>query len=249
MKPGELVIYVDESGSPDVFNSSGDDLVVQGKTPNHLVIGALRCPDPNLVARCIQGCLASANGMPATMRPRRPGLLTYLHATEDDDVVRALVCSELVKLDVKATAIVMDKRLLQPASPWRTDRQRFYNELLGRLLSDSLHLHSRTRIVLSHKNWETAADLQAAAATIASSWTAYMAKVGAPISSTVTATTALAARRPGLQAVDYVAWSLFRVFERRDMTYYRALQPVMRHVWDLGRLTHHSRRRPIQNPP
>ena len=117
------------------------------------------------------------------------------------------------------------------------------------LLSDSLHIYEKTRVVLSHKNYETAADLQAAMAVIQSRWTGYMRKVGAPVPIEVTVKEARAWQRPGLQAVDYVAWAVFQAFERGDLTYYNALQPLMRHVWDLGRLTHYSRKRPMLVAP
>lgn len=245
MKSGELVIYVDESGSPDLISTSGQDLLAAGRTPEHLVIAALRVPDPNSLARCVRDCVARANTMRAPGRPDRP----ELHAARDDPGVRRMVCSELAKLDVKATAIVMNKRLILPGSPWLTDRTVFYNNLLAMLLSDSLHLHERTRVVLSRKNYETETDLDAAVRVIGDRWARFMIGTGAALPVEVTATQERASRRPGLQAVDYVAWAIFQVFERSDVTYYQALQPIIRHVWDLGRLQHYSRKRPIENPP
>src|SRR5664280_2226870 len=121
MKSGELVIYVDESGSPDVFSTGGEDLLSLGRTPNHLVIAALRCPDPNVVARCVASCVAWANALPGRTRPQGP--VVHLHAGQDDPRVREHVCRELARLPVKATAIVMDKRLLDPARTWRNDRR------------------------------------------------------------------------------------------------------------------------------
>jgi hypothetical protein len=248
MKKGELVIYVDESGSPDIYkNRTGEDLLAAGKTPNHLVIAALRSPDPNGLARAVNGCISLANTLPG--RTRRPGVHTDLHAARDDDAVRSHVCSELAALDVKATAIVMDKRLIQAGSPWLTDRSTFYNELLSMILADSLHIYEKTRIVLSHKNYETPDDLSEAIKVIQRRWSNYMRSVGARIPIEVTVKEARASTRPGLQAVDYVAWAVFQAFERGDLTYCNALQPIMRHVWDLGRLTHYSRKKPLVTVP
>ena len=247
MKPGELVIYVDESGSPDVFSTGGEDLLSLGRTPNHLVIAALRCPDPNVVARCVASCVTWANTLPDRTRPSGP--VVSLHAGRDDPRVREHVCRELAQLPIKATAIVMDKRLLDPARTWRNDRRAFYNEMAARLLSDSFHLHEQTRIIFSRKNHETTADLRVMMAALEAEWSQFMARVAPKPPKLVSARQELAARNPGLQAVDYVAWALFRVFERGDMTHYRLLQPIIRHVSDLGHLTHYSSKHPIENPP
>lgn len=247
MKTGELVIYVDESGSPDVFSNAGEDLLAAGKTPNYLVIAALRCPDPNVVARRVRSCIVWADQLQG--RVRRRGSITSLHAAKDDEPVRAHVCAELASLPAKATVIVMDKRLLDPSLLWRNDRTVFYNQLASYLLEDSLHLHARTRIIFSRKNYETAADLRSLADELGRRWLTYGPPRGLPIPSQVSANQVVAASNPGLQAVDYVAWAVFRAFERGDMTYYNALQPMIRHVWDLGRLTHYSRKNPMKNPP
>lgn len=242
-----MVIYVDESGSADVFSNAGEDLPAAGKTPNYLVIAALRCPDPNVVARAVRSCVTWANQRPG--RARRQGRITSLHAVKDDDSIRDHVCQALVALPIKATAIVMDKRLLDPKLRWRNDRTAFYNQLASYLLEDSLHLHTTTRIIFSRKNHETEAHLRALAAELDRRWLAYGPPLGIATPGQVTANQRVAARNPGLQAVDYVAWAVFRAFERGDMTYYRALQPILGHVWDLGRLTHYSRKNPLQNPP
>ncbi len=247
MKSGELVIYVDESGSPDVFSTTHEDLLALGRTPHYLVIAALRCPYPNTVARSIASSIAWANALPDRTRPL--GKISYLHAGRDDDRVREHVCHELAQLQVKATAIVMDKRMLDPTRTWRNDRRAFYNEMAARLLCDSLHLYERTRIIFSRKNYETKADLHVMTTALQTEWSRFMANVGPPLPKLVTARQEAMARNPGLQAVDYVAWALFRVFESRDMTHYRMLQPIMRHVYDLGRLTHYTARDPIRNPP
>jgi hypothetical protein len=247
MKPGELVIYLDESGSADVFSSSGEDLLALGRTPNYLVIAALRCPDPNVVARCVASTIAWANTLPNRTRP--PGIVTNLHAGKDDVRVRLRFCQELAALPIKATAIVMDKRLLDPTRTWRNDRRAFYDEMAARLLCDSLHLHEQTRIIFSRKNHETRVDLNVMVRAVEAEWATFMARVGAPLPKTVTARHEMAAKNPGLQAVDYVAWALFRAFERGDMTHYRILQPVIRHVVDVGRLTHYSSKHPMKNPP
>jgi len=247
LKTGELVIYVDESGSPDVFSSTHEDLLAMGRTPNYLVIAALRCPHPNMVARSIASSIAWANALPNRTRPT--GRVSYLHATRDDDRVREHVCRELAQLPVKATGIVMDKRLLDPARTWRNDRRAFYNEMAARLLCDSLHLYECTRIIFSRKNYETRADLKLMTATLQMEWSRFMTNAASPVPKLVTARQESMAKNPGLQAVDYVAWALFRVFESRDMTYYQMLQPIVRHVQDLGRLTHYTARDPIRNPP
>jgi hypothetical protein len=245
VKAGELVIYVDESGSPDVISTSGEDLLALGRTANHLVIVAVRCPDPNVVARCIRDCIAWADPLAGRKRPR--GALTALHAREDEDQVRERVYRDLADLPIKATAIVIDKRRLE-TDGWRTDRSAFYNDLAARLLSDSLHLHERTRIVFSRKNFETEADLRKLVDVVGEKWTEYVLRANPELPSLVTARQERARANVGLQVADYVAWALFRAFEARDLRWYEMIRPIVRHVFDIGTGTHYTPRRPIQNP-
>lgn len=177
------------------------------------------------------------------------GLSDISHAGQDDPRVREHVCRALAQLPIKATAIVMDKRLLDPARTWRNDRRVFYNEMAARLLSDSFHLHEQTRVIFSRKNHETTADLGVMTTAVQVEWSRFMARVAPTPPTLITARQESAARNPGLQAVDYVAWALFRVFERGDLTHYRLLRPIIGHVSDVGRLTHYTRKHPIVNPP
>jgi hypothetical protein len=246
-KRGELVIYLDESGSPDVISTTGEDLLALGRTPRYFVIAAIRCPDPNVVARCIQACIAWADACQDRKRPSGP--VTFLHAAKDDPIVREHVYNELAALPIKATAIAIDKTKLDPGRTWRNDRVAFYNELAGRLLSDSLHLYDTTRLVFSHKNFETGADLVRLVEVVRQQWLEYVRKVAPTMPASVTARQDLARTTFGLQAVDYIAWAIFRALEVGDLRYYEKVKPIVRHVHDIGALKHYTPRDPIQNPP
>jgi hypothetical protein len=143
-------------------------------------------------------------------------------------------------------AIVMDKTQFDPARTWRTDRVAFYNEMTAYLLVDSLHLHAKTKIIFSHKNHDGQVDLATMTKTIARRWAQVIPKkyAGKPVTA-ASATYLKPGQDPCLQAVDYVAWAVFRAFERPDPTYYKRLQPVLSWVWDLPALTHYTRRNPL----
>ena len=245
MKAGNLYIYVDESGSPDVFSRKGGDLLAAGLTSNHLVIAALRCDDPNQLASCIGASIQWADAKYGSGVGKTP--VRVLHARDDRPALRVRVCQELSKLPLKATAIVFDKRLLDPAREWRRNRTRFYDEMVAYLLADSLHLFQRTSIIISRKNYDTAAELQTLLRAVARRWWAVFGSAR-PAPSAVSATQQRAHSNRGLQAVDYVAWAVFQAFERGNSTYLDALQPIIGHVWDLSRLAHYTRKNPMTKP-
>jgi hypothetical protein len=247
MRQGSQLIYVDESGSPDVVVRGGKDLLANGLTSNYLVIAAIRCENPSALASAVQRCVDWADSRYGTGIGLDP--VTAIHARDDRNDVRQQVYRELCSLDVKAMSIVMDKRLLDPAKPWRTDRKRFYNEMVAYLLADVLHQYQTTHIIFSHKNFETTADLQDLVNALAQRWRTVMQRSGLPVPASVTATERRHAQNKGLQAADYIAWAVFRAFERSDLAPLVALQPILRHVWDLGRLTHYSRKNPITAAP
>jgi hypothetical protein len=237
VKPGELVIYVDESGSPDVISTNGEDLLALGRTCNYFVLVALRSFDPSALARLMVDCTAWGDQHPDRKRPR--GALDHLHASKDDDVVRKRVYEALAGAPIKATAIVVDKRSLDPAKSWRGDRTALYNELMARLLSDSLHLYERTRIVISRKNLDTPADLDRMVRQIESGWNEYVDAVHPTLPSLITARHGRARASRGLQAVDYIAWALFRGFESGDARYYNMIKDVVRHIHDISSTSLH----------
>jgi hypothetical protein len=247
MKPGSQFIYLDESGSPDVLNSAGKDLLAAGLTSQYLVIAALRTTSPSAVAQAVLRTVSWADGQFGSGIGKSP--ILELHARDDRPSVRTHMLTELAALDIVCSAIVMDKGLLDPSRPWRADRRRFYNEMMAYLLADCLHLHHTTRIIVSHKNYESQADLQVLVNDIGNRFRAVLTRTGVPPPTLVTAREDRHSRNRGLQAVDYVAWSVFQAFERNRLGSVSTLQPVLRHVWDLGQLTHYSRKNPIGNPP
>jgi hypothetical protein len=172
-----------------------------------------------------------------------------LHASKDSPGVRERVCRVIAGLDVIATAIVMDKRQLHSGGPWERDRTRFYNDLLAYLLADFLQVHRETSIVLSRKDYDRGPELQEMVNAIAARHHVILGRMTSFGDHSVTVELRPHASSRGLQAADYVAFAVFQAFERRNMTYYNLLQPVLGRVWDLARLTSYTRRNPMQNPP
>jgi hypothetical protein len=246
MKPSSLWIFVDESGNPDVVNRYGKDLLATGQTSHYFVMAAVRTDDPTGLRRAMDGCIAWADARYGSGIGRGP--VTALHARDDRSDLREHVERELALLPVKTMAVAMDERLLDPTKTWRTDRTKFYNEMAAYLLGDSLHVHAATSIVFSHKNHDGLADLQVMTKAVAKRWSAVLRKTGAT-PTRATATHLKCAQDPALYAADYVAWAVFRGFEIGDMVHMQRLQPVLSHVWDLARVTHHTRKNPMKNPP
>ena len=116
--------------------------------------------------------------------------------------------------------------------------------MVALLLADSLHLYEQTNIIFSRKNQDTMSELQAMVQVLASRWTA-RSQVHSRTAN-VAASQRKAHETPNLQAVDYVAWAVFQAFERQSLRHLEMLQPIMDHVWDHARLTHHTRRRPMK---
>jgi hypothetical protein len=237
MKPGAQHIFVDESGRPEVFNKKGDDLLAVGKTSKYLVIAAIRTADPQRLAREV------AAAAPTGGKPR------ILHAVTDGPGLKSRVLTTLAGLDVVASAIVMDKTMLDPAQTWRTDPTRFYNEMLGYLLGDQLHSYARTTIVISRKDFDTAKELQQMATTIGDRHRVVLGGFSKWSGHSVDAQLRTHASSRGLQAADYIAWAVFQAFERGNMKWTQLAQPILGSIWDLGRVTRYTRKNPMTSPP
>jgi hypothetical protein len=247
VNPGSVWFFVDESGSPDLVNRYGKDLLSAGETSKYLVLAAVRIEDPKPLRLAMQSCVSWADERYGTGIGRTA--VTGLHACDDRPPVRTQVLTALCGLPLTAITIAMDKRLMRPDSEWRTDRVRFYNEMAALLLADQLHLYQDTRIIFSHKNHDTRIDFQAMIKVIGNRWGLVTLRSGLAPSPSVRATNTRCRDDAGLYAADYFAWSVFRAFESGDLRYVKRLKPVLGQVWDLARLRHHNRRRPMENPP
>ena len=238
MKAGSLRIYVDESGRPEVFNKRGDDLLASGLTSNHLVVAAVRTTNPSTLGSAIAGVAPTGSGKPRV-----------LHAVQDPDNVRRRVCRAIAAQDVIATAIVMDKRQLDPARSWQRDSARFYNEMLGFLLGDCLQLHERTEIMMSRKDVDAQKELQEQLDSVVARHKVILGRMAKVQPHSVSIHQVRHRDSRGLQAADYVAYAVFQAFERNEMEFYELLQPVLGRVWDLARARSYTRRDPMKNPP
>jgi hypothetical protein len=230
-------VYVDESGRPEVFGKDGRRLLATRETPNYLVLAAVRTTKPSLLGD------AMARAAPDPTHPRA------LHAIDDSPGRRKIVCQTLAAQEIKASAIVMDKRMLFRDGDWEKDRTRFYNDMLALCLSDCLHLYPSTAVTVSHKDRDTDADLQLIVDAIMARHEIVLSRMKAPKPHEITISQRSGHQSRGLQAADYVAYAVHQAFEHRNLRLYNLLAPVMGKVWDLGRLASYTRKNPLVTPP
>ena len=238
MRPGSQHIFIDESGRPEVFNRKGENLLEQGTTSRYLVIAAVSTVDPQALAREVARACT-----PPGRPPRVP------HAVKDTTNQRIAVLESIARSKVLARAIVMDKGMLNPEQSWYRDPARFYNEMLAYLIGDQLHLHANSTVVMSRKDWDAQQELDAMGKSIDQRHREVLRRVRRWQRHEIKMELRTHKSSRGLQAADYVAWAVFQAFERGVMEHVRVLDPVLATVWDIGRVTHYTRRAPLLVAP
>ena len=183
--------------------------------------------------------------MPSMQPDRRKTALAF-HAKDDVAEVRREVFAVLVRHPIRFFAVVKSKRAVleyvrsrNAAVPgYRYNSNELYDLLVRRLFRDRLHDASAYRIVFARR-WgsDRTAAMRAAIGVARQRFTE---KFGIERSCAIEVAASTPAQSPGLQAVDYLLWSLQRLYERGEDRYLKFIWPLARLVIDVDDTRRHA---------
>lgn len=255
--------YVDEAGDGTLFNSKGRVIIGSPGCSRFFILGLLEIPDPtsfenNLTSLRLQ-LLADPyfKNVPSMQADSKKTAMAF-HAKDDLPEIRREVLSFLRNQeDLRFYAIVRDKQSVleyvkkrnERVASYRYNANELYDSLVRRLFRDRLHQFDAYEIYFAKrgKSDRTAA-LRVALETARNRFQAKWKVTSlAPINIIPT----IPSRSPGIQAVDYFAWSLQRLYEMEEDRFATYLWPCIKLVVDIDDThqarygTYYTKRKPL----
>jgi hypothetical protein len=202
-------IFVDESGD------LGFDFT-RKRTSHYFLVTFLMCNDKRPIERVVK---KTFNSLPPRERKGHPGIL---HAVNELPKTRRRLLSKLIEQDVTVLILYLDKKRVY--TKLKDEREVLYNfvtnTLLDRIMVKNL-IPSSQQITLIASQRETSKFLN-------SNFKNYLednAKRNHKLNLSVEIKTPY--QEKGLQAVDFVSWSVFRRIEYKDSTYYDTIKSTV----------------------
>lgn len=236
-------IFLDESGKPEVFSSKGENLVEKNQASRFLVIAAVRSDDQLDLQRKITGFRAELlNNAELTKIFSSAYTLDAFHANNDYKEVMLKFYEFIKSLNVKIDVIVVEKLKCYPSI--QQNPSKMYGVMAGQLLKNICH-QSNTEIIFSRKDskLKLQKELEAEVEKVR---LAYLEK-----HPSIEARYNLAYfhnphyTHGGLQVADYIAHSVFKVFEQGDRTYYNVVAKKIGKIQDICNKKYFTRSNPL----
>jgi hypothetical protein len=243
--------FVDEAGDGTLFDRNGKVTIGLPGCSHYFILGLAEIGAPEALAGelgALRGKLVADpyfRSVPS-MQPNRRKTALAFHAKDDMPEVRREVFAVLVRHPIRFFAVVKSKRAVleyvrsrnNTVKGYRYHPNELYDMLVRRLFRDRLHDAPAYRIVFARR-WGS--DRTAAmSAAIAVARQRFEEKFGVARSCVIDVVASTPAQSTGLQAVDYLLWSLQRLYERGEERYLRFIWPLVRLVIDVDDTRRHN---------
>lgn len=229
---GDRWYFVDETGDPVFYDRRGRLIVGEEGCSPILGLGFIETDDPATIRRA----LASLHAQVAADRylqeiPSIAKTNRAFHAKDDVPEVRYLVYRRLAELDFKAQLVMARKNERVFRTTFHSDEGEFYDELVSRLFENVLHRHRRNHIYFSRRGSRTRQSKleQAIRLGVAK----FEARWNTKVETEIRVESQTAIGEPCLQLVDYMNWSVYRAFVKREMRYYHYVEEKVSLLVDL----------------
>lgn len=224
--------FVDESGDPNFYGKGGDIIIGQPGCSRILLLGFVRTKEPNPIRESLSGLRNQiANDSYLKDIPSIKKTLKAFHAKDDCPEVRMMVYKILAEQDFAIQVIVARKIERMFRSSYKGNRDRFYQDLVGRLFQNETHKAQINNICFSKRGNKIQQHTMRAA--VQAGAQRFRQKWGTDVSTRLNIKTLNSSQDFMLQVVDYANWSVQRAFERGEMRYFNFLRDKFELIWDV----------------
>lgn len=215
--------FVDESGTPTILGRRGKNLVESGLESKVFMVGYLETADPQVIA-CALGQLREEIVSDEYLLgiPSMSSTAKAFHANKDCAEVKERVFKLLKRLDFRVSIIVARKRVDQFRRKFDLKPTLIYQYLVKELFKNRLHLHKEIDIYFATMGNTVREHTMRTA--IDSAICAFSKKWEVENQNAIRVFVQRATEIPLLQAVDYMLWAVYRVFEHGDYRFYQFLK-------------------------
>jgi hypothetical protein len=204
-----MFAYVDESG----------DLGFNEGSSRYFIITILKTKDEKPIRRCIKRIRQRKLGKKLKQVPELKGNNTPPH-------IRKKLLKELAELDIEIRCLVLRKEKVYPRL--RDVKFRLYNYVAGKILPGALAFNRNVHITMDRLSQKKIIreDFDSYIRARIEERT-FFPKTRMKISHLNSKNS------PGLQACDFVSWSIFRKYETGDETYYNLIERRIKEEYEL----------------
>ncbi len=224
--------FVDESGDPVFFNKRGKDLVKSGDASPVFIVGYFETKNQNELTRKLNVVreeirtdkyLKGISSIDKTLK--------HFHAKDDCPEVREKVFKAIKEMDIDAYIIVARKDSAQFINKFGGKDRKLYSYLVEKLFENRLHLYSEIDFYFSKMgNMVREHNMKAA---LEKAKMVFQEKWGKENQSNIRIFIQEPSQIVPLQIIDYLLWSIYRVYTKNDMRYYNFIQEKIKLVTDI----------------
>ena len=232
MERKSTYFFVDESGDPNFYGKGGDIIVGQPGCSRILLVGFVRVDKPDPIRKSLAELhdhIAEDHYLKDIPSIRKT--LKGFHAKDDCPEVRMMVYKTLAGQDFAAQVIVARKIERMFRSSYKGNRDKFYQDLVGRLFQNETHKARINNIVFSKR--DNKIQQHAMRAAIEAGAERFKQKWDVDVSASLNIETLASSQDSMLQVVDYVNWAVQRAYERGEMRYFNFLRDKFELVCDV----------------
>ena len=223
---------MDESGDPNFFGRRHKDLVQLGLSLPFFIVGYIETQDQNQIVKKLSEVRASIiNDEYLKDIPSVKSSIKRFHANKDCREVQERVYKAIKTMDFECYIIVARKIKEIFLNKFQGKKGGFYAYLVERLFENRLHLYSEIDIYFS--KMENIIHDENMWKAIENARDRFRKKWPHKHTNNIRILMQEPTHIAGLQVIDYLLWSIHRIYNHADMRYYNFLKDKIKLIHDV----------------
>lgn len=224
--------FVDESGDPIFYNRYGVPIIGNEGVSKTLILGFIKTDDPHSLRVALEKLREEVShdeylkGIPSVKKS-----LIAFHAKDDCPEVKEKVFRLLKDLNFSAE-IYVGRKIPEIFKKKHAGREyKFYDDLVSKLFENKLHTSSHNEIYFAVRGSRVRQQPLEEAINRAKS--TFEKKWNVKINSNIKVQPQTPSGEPCLQVIDYINWTIQRLFEKRQDRYFKYIEEKVKFVVDI----------------
>lgn len=238
-------IFIDESGKPEVYSAKGINLVEKNQASKYLVLAAVRTINQlDLQQNVTEFRLNLLKDKNLTKILSSAYTLDSFHAQTDYPQVKEKFYQFILQLDIKIDVLVVEK--LKTYGPLKQNPGKMYGVMSGQLIKNICHQAKNTEIIFSRKDskLKLRQELEAEVERIRLNYLDSHPKLKPNLKLSYFHNPHYS--HGGLQVADYIAFSLFQVYEYNNKKWYEIVRDKIGKIQDICNKKYFTRSNPLK---
>ena len=238
-------IFVDESGKPEVYSAKGVNLIENNQASKYLVLAAVRSENQLELQQKITGFrLSLLNNKNLAKIFSSAYTLDSFHAQTDYPQVKEEFYRYILQLDIKIDVLVVEK--LKTYDHLKQNPGKMYGVMSGQLIKNLCHQVENTEIIFSRKDskLKLRQELETEVERVRLNYLDSHPKLKPNLKLSYFHNPHYS--HGGLQVADYIAFSIFQVYENNNKEWYEIVKDKIGKIQDICNKKYFTRSNPLE---